>query len=142
MPTSPLSAAVQHLLADLRPDGDGMTDGELLARFLGSRDEDALAALVASTIKAASLLAAGQAATTGVISAKVAVLTEGMVRAMFLAKLKTVTCALALTVLVGLGGGGGVPGGGPPPAAGAATAPQEGGDGKPAAEAQKLVRQL
>jgi RNA polymerase sigma factor (sigma-70 family) len=46
MPTSPLSVVLQHLLADLRPDGDGMTDGELLARFVGSRDEDALAALV------------------------------------------------------------------------------------------------
>jgi RNA polymerase sigma factor (sigma-70 family) len=45
MPTSPLSVAVQHLLADLRP-GGGMTDGELLARFMASRDEDALAALV------------------------------------------------------------------------------------------------
>src|SRR5262245_27243035 len=46
MPTSPLSVVLQHLLADLRPDGDGMTDGELLARFLRSRDDDALAALV------------------------------------------------------------------------------------------------
>src|SRR6516162_1845409 len=46
MPTSPLSVVLQHLLADLRPDEDGMTDGELLARFLRSRDEDALAALV------------------------------------------------------------------------------------------------
>src|SRR6516162_2092162 len=46
MPTSPLSVVIQHLRADLRPDGDGMTDGELLVRFLGSRDEDALAALV------------------------------------------------------------------------------------------------
>src|SRR5262249_52541664 len=34
------------LRADLRPDGDGMSDGELLARFVRSRDEDALAALV------------------------------------------------------------------------------------------------
>lgn len=46
MPTSPLSVVIQHLRANLRPDGDGMTDGELLARFVRSRDEDALAVLV------------------------------------------------------------------------------------------------
>src|SRR3954447_25049932 len=46
MPTSPLSVVIQHLRADLRPDGDGMTDGELLARFLRSGDQDALAVLV------------------------------------------------------------------------------------------------
>src|SRR6516162_6917355 len=46
MPTSPLSVVLQHLLADLRLDEDGRTDGELLARFLRSRDDDALAALV------------------------------------------------------------------------------------------------
>ena len=46
MPKCPLSVAIQHLRADLRPDGDGMADGELLARFVGGRDEDALAALV------------------------------------------------------------------------------------------------
>jgi RNA polymerase sigma factor (sigma-70 family) len=99
-------------------------------------------ALVAATIQAASLLAAGKAAATGVISAKVAALTKGVVRAMFLARLKTVTCALALTVLVGLGGVALVPGSGLLPAAGAAAAPQEGGGAKPDAEAQQLVRQL
>ncbi|WP_315849820.1 RNA polymerase sigma factor, partial [Zavarzinella formosa] len=46
MPTSSLSVVIQRLLTDLRPDGDGLTDGELLARFLRSRDEDALAILV------------------------------------------------------------------------------------------------
>src|SRR5262245_2102039 len=46
MTTCPLSVVLQHLLAEHRPDGGGMTDGELLARFLSSRDEDALAALV------------------------------------------------------------------------------------------------
>jgi hypothetical protein len=96
--------------------------------------------LVHSTARAASLLAAGAA--TAVISARVAALTEGVVRAMFLAKLKTVTCVLALTVLVGLGGVALVPGGGQLPAAGAATAPQAGGDAKPEAEDTKLVRQL
>src|SRR5262245_17293932 len=46
MPASPLNRVIQHLTAGVRPDGGGMTDGELLARFLSSRDEDALAALV------------------------------------------------------------------------------------------------
>jgi RNA polymerase sigma factor (sigma-70 family) len=46
MPTSPLSVVLQHLLADVGPDGRGMADGELLARFLRSRDHDAFAALV------------------------------------------------------------------------------------------------
>ncbi len=46
MPTSPLSVVIQHLMADVGPNGGGMTDGELLARFLSSRDDDALAALV------------------------------------------------------------------------------------------------
>src|SRR5438067_5683979 len=46
MPTSPLNRVIQHLQADIGPDGTGMTDGELLARFLRSRDDNALAALV------------------------------------------------------------------------------------------------
>ena len=54
--------------------------------------------VVSSTIKAASLFAAGQAAATGVISAKVAALTEGVLKAMLLTKLK-----IATAVLVGIG---------------------------------------
>src|ERR1051326_4171324 len=46
MPTRSLRVVVQHLLADAGPDGGGLTDGELLARLVESRDEDALAALV------------------------------------------------------------------------------------------------
>jgi RNA polymerase sigma factor (sigma-70 family) len=46
MPTSPLSVVIQHLMADRGSDARGMTDGELLARFLRSRDQDVLAALV------------------------------------------------------------------------------------------------
>src|SRR6516225_2970496 len=46
MPISPLNMVIQHVLADVGPDGCGVTDGELLARFLSSRDDNALAALV------------------------------------------------------------------------------------------------
>lgn len=46
MPTSGMNVILQHLLAGPNPAGDGWTDGELLARFVRSRDEDALAALV------------------------------------------------------------------------------------------------
>lgn len=46
MATSPLNRVIQHVLADVGPDGAEMTDGELLTRFLRSRDSDALAALV------------------------------------------------------------------------------------------------
>src|SRR5437667_7216068 len=67
----------------------------------GSASGSAPPALVASTIKAASLLAAGQAA--GVVSAKVAALTEGVVNAMFTTKIKSV---LAVVLVVGLALGG------------------------------------
>src|SRR5262245_36359314 len=46
MPTSPLSVVIQRLMADRGSEARGMTDGELLARFLRSRDQDVLAALV------------------------------------------------------------------------------------------------
>ena len=46
MLTSPMSMVLRHLLADVGPDGAGLTDGELVTRFLGSRDEATLVALV------------------------------------------------------------------------------------------------
>jgi hypothetical protein len=67
----------------------------------GAASGSAPPALVASTIKAASLLAAGQAA--GVVSAKVAALTEETVKAMFVNKLKAV---LAVVLVIGLAFGG------------------------------------
>src|SRR5258708_7599286 len=54
-------------------------------------------ALVSSTIQAATAVAARQAA-TGLISAQVAALTEGVLKKMFLAKLKTAFVLLALAV--------------------------------------------
>ncbi|HWY88559.1 MAG TPA: sigma-70 family RNA polymerase sigma factor, partial [Gemmataceae bacterium] len=50
--------------------------------------------LVTATVKAVTLLAAGQAAANGIISAPVLALKEGVLKAMFLNKLKTVTTAL------------------------------------------------
>lgn len=52
--------------------------------------------VVASTIKAAHMVAVGKAATTGAISVKVAVLTEGVMKAMLFSKLK----ALGAVVLM------------------------------------------
>jgi RNA polymerase sigma factor (sigma-70 family) len=57
------------------------------------------AGVVSGTIKTASVLAAGRAASAGVMSATVAELTDGVLKTMFLTKLKVVTaglCALAL----------------------------------------------
>ena len=46
MPRSPLSVVVWQLRTAAGRDVAGRTDGELLARFLSLRDEDAIAALV------------------------------------------------------------------------------------------------
>jgi cytochrome c peroxidase len=64
------------------------------------------AALAFATIKAASLCAGGQVAAPSVISAKVAALTEGVLKSMVLAKVKSaalMTAVLAV-ITVGLGG--------------------------------------
>jgi RNA polymerase sigma factor (sigma-70 family) len=62
------------------------------------------AAAVASTIKAVTSVAAGQAASTGIISAHVAALTEGMVKAMLLTKLKIATGILLVLTVSAAGG--------------------------------------
>jgi len=79
-----------------------------LAAVLGQKAASAgvPTALVYSTIKAAGVFAAGQAAAAGAISAQVAALTEGVLRAMFLSKLKSVM--LVLLLLVTLSGVAGV----------------------------------
>jgi RNA polymerase sigma factor (sigma-70 family) len=56
--------------------------------------------LVDSTVKAASSFAPGTAAPAGVVSAKVAALTQGVVKAMLLAKLKTVVGVVVIAVLL------------------------------------------
>jgi RNA polymerase sigma factor (sigma-70 family) len=63
------------------------------------------ASLVSSTIRAASLFAAGQAAATGVVSAKVAGLAEGVLKTMLLTKVKIVTAVLLAVATLGMGAG-------------------------------------
>ena len=60
------------------------------------------ASLVTSTIKAASLFAAGQAAAAGVISVNVAALTEGMLKTMLLTKLKIAMAVLVAVAVLGM----------------------------------------
>jgi RNA polymerase sigma factor (sigma-70 family) len=58
------------------------------------------AAVLSSTIKAVTLVAAGKGATTGAISSSVAALTEGVLKAMFLNKLMKVAAVLLAAVAV------------------------------------------
>lgn len=62
------------------------------------------ASLMISTVKAATLIAAGQTM-AGVVSAPVAALTEGVLKAMLLAKLKIATAVLLAVGILGLGAG-------------------------------------
>jgi RNA polymerase sigma factor (sigma-70 family) len=80
--------------------------GASLAAVLAQNAASASAptTVVSSTIKAASLFAAGRAAATGVISAKVAALTEGVVKAMLLRKLKIGAAMLLVFAGIGLAG--------------------------------------
>jgi len=63
------------------------------------------AAVVASTIKAATLFAAGQAAASGAIPPTVAALAEGVLKAMLLTKLKSVTAVLLVVATATLTAG-------------------------------------
>jgi hypothetical protein len=76
-----------------------------VALSAGSASASVRPALVASTIKAASLFAAGEVAATGMISAKVAALAEGVVRAMFVRKIKGVLAGLLLVIALSGGAG-------------------------------------
>ena len=103
---SRLSRARERLRVRLLRRGVGIPAAGLVAAL----SQEAAAALapaplVVSTVKAATLLAAGQA-TTSVVSAPVAALTEGVIRAMFLTKLKMVVATVVVVGGVVAGSGG------------------------------------
>jgi RNA polymerase sigma factor (sigma-70 family) len=64
------------------------------------------ASVASSTIQAADLFAAGKTAATGLISAQVAALTEGVVKAMFLHKTKRALAVLLAIAAIGMCAGG------------------------------------
>jgi RNA polymerase sigma factor (sigma-70 family) len=98
-----LSRARGMLARRLAPRGVLLSGGALAGTLsLHAAPAAVPAAMLDATIQAATLLAAGQAA-AGAISVKVAALAEGVLKTMFLTKLKIAT---SLLVLVGLLGGG------------------------------------
>jgi RNA polymerase sigma factor (sigma-70 family) len=62
--------------------------------------------LMSSTVKAACMIAAGQTSVAGLVPAKVAVLTEGVLKTMFMTKLKSVMAAtLVMAAAIAMGAG-------------------------------------
>ena len=98
---SRLARARVMLAKRLAQQGVVVSGGTLAAMVSQNVASAGVPALVLSkTIKSASLLATGQAAATGLISIKVAILTDGVLRTMFLMKLKTATTGLLMIALV------------------------------------------
>jgi RNA polymerase sigma factor (sigma-70 family) len=81
--------------------------GGLLAVLLAQNGAPAgvPTSVVSSTIKAATLLTAGQGAAAGLISAPVAALTAGVLKTMLLTKFKTAAVVLLAVALLGTGAG-------------------------------------
>jgi RNA polymerase sigma factor (sigma-70 family) len=81
--------------------------GGLLAVLLAQNGASAgvPTSVVSSTVKAATLLTAGQGAAAGLISAHVAALTAGVLKTMLLTKFKAATAVLLAVALLGTGAG-------------------------------------
>lgn len=80
--------------------------GSILATLLTTEAATAAmpSTIVSSTVQAATLFAAGHAAASGVISANAVALSEGVLRAMLLSKLKIAAFAFVIAALLALGG--------------------------------------
>lgn len=104
--SSRLARARELLRKRLEGRGLALTAGALAAALLpGAASAAVPAGLAGSTIKAATLFAAGKAAAAGVISANVAVLAEGVLKAMLVTKLKIATAVLVAVSVLGSGAG-------------------------------------
>jgi uncharacterized protein (TIGR03067 family) len=103
---SRLRTARRTLARRLKEFGISLSGGALAAVLAeNAASAGAPAVVVSRTIQAAPLFAAGQAATTSVVSARVAVLAQGVMKTMLLTKLKTAMAVLLMLGLIGFGGG-------------------------------------
>ena len=105
--SSRLATARKQLAGRLRGHGLALAGGALAALMTQKGASAAIPpAVVAPTVKAAVLVAAGQA-TAGIVSTSVLTLSEGVLKAMLLTKLRM--AATALVAMIVLTGGVGVP---------------------------------
>src|SRR5262249_15906753 len=98
-------ATARKMLARRLAQRGGVLSGGTLAAMLTHNAASGFVprSVVSSTIQAATALAAGQAAATGVISVKVVALTQGGLKSILLTKLKPPVAVLLAVVLVGVG---------------------------------------
>jgi RNA polymerase sigma factor (sigma-70 family) len=102
---SRLARARTMLAGRLARHGLAVSAGTLAAVLSPEAASASVPALVtSSTIKVATLLAAGGAAAAGSVPAEVAALAEGVMKAMFFAKLKAAVVVLTVVALVLFGG--------------------------------------
>ncbi len=116
---SRLATARAMLAKRLARSGQAVSGAALAAVLSQTASASVPASVASSTIRAASLVAAGQAAAPGVLSVKAVALAEGVLKTMLLTKLKIATAVLALVAVLG---------------AGAAALTQQGLSAKPAAQ--------
>jgi RNA polymerase sigma factor (sigma-70 family) len=100
-----LATARRMLARRLARHGPALSGGALAAVLTENLATAGVpAAVVSSTIKAASLFAAGTGAAAGTISVQVAALTEGVLKAMLFTKLKVGMMLLVVAALIGAAG--------------------------------------
>ncbi|HEV3237828.1 MAG TPA: sigma-70 family RNA polymerase sigma factor, partial [Gemmataceae bacterium] len=105
--SSRLATARKQLAQRLVRHGFALSSVSLGALLVNNAASACVApSLMAATTKAALLVAAGHAAVAGAIPAGVAALTKGVLKTMFLAKMKSVTVVLFGTAVLTVGTGG------------------------------------
>jgi RNA polymerase sigma factor (sigma-70 family) len=99
--SSRLARGRQMLAERLTRRGLALSAGALAATFTQAAEAAVPPALVNGTVCAAMSIATGDAAVAGLVSAKVSILTEGVLKAMWISKLKVATVVLLGLALVG-----------------------------------------